>query len=259
MSVDHYAGAARRWAEGASLVYGPIADELIGTSPHSLSGRLVLDAGAGTGVASAALRTRGARSIASDLSFEMLAWKADDRPSSVVADIRALPIPDQGVDDSVAAFVLNHLDDPMAGINELLRVTRSGGALLACVFANASQNEVRDTLDHVAQREGWQVPAWYRDIKERAAPLLGTADDMERVARRAGLVDITADQRPVDVGIYEAEQLVAYRLGQAPYSAWLDRLGPGRAEEVRHRLIDAIRPIMRPYRPIVVFLSARTL
>jgi len=31
---------------------------------------------------------------------------------------------------------------------------------------------------------------------------------------------------------------------------------PSRAEKVRSRLVEHARPIMRPYRPIVVFLSA---
>ena len=258
MNVDHYAGAARQWAEGASLVYDPIARQLIDTSPHPLRGRVVLDVGAGTGVASTALTQEGARPVATDLSYGMLAWRSTDRPPAVVADICTLPFPDRAVDDTVAAFVLNHLVEPAAGIAELIRVTRSGGALLACVYANASRSEVRDTIDKAAQREGWQVPGWYTQIKQTAVPLLGSAEDMERVAKQAGLVDIAVDERPVDVGVTQPEQLVDYRLGQAHYSAWLDQLRPAWAEQVRARLIETIRPIMRPYRPIVVFLSALT-
>ena len=256
MSIDHYSGAARRWAEGASLVYGPIARRLIQSSPHALDGRVVLDVGAGTGVASTALRLTGARPVAADLSHDMLAWRGRDRPPAVVADILALPLRSKVVDDTVAAFILNHLVEPAAGIAELIRVNRSGGALLACVFANASRSEVRDAVDEAAQREGWRVPGWYRDIKQRAVPLLGTAEDMERVAKREGLAAVSVDEREVDVGVSEAAQLVDYRLGQAHFSAWLDELGPARAGPVRDRLVETIRPIMRPYRPIVVFLSA---
>lgn len=256
MTIDHYAGAARRWAEGASLVYGPIAHQLVDTSPHALSERVVLDVGAGTGVVSTALGQTGARAIAADLSHDMLAWRDHDRPPAVVADIRALPFQDDAVDDTVAAFVLNHLVDPAAGIAELIRITRSSGALLACVFANSSSHEVRNTLDEAAQREGWRVPAWYRAIKLEAIPILGTAEDMERAARRAGLVAVAVEEREVDVGVTEAEQLVDYRLGQAHFSAWLDELGPAGAAAIRDRLVDTIRPIMRPYLPTVVFLSA---
>ena len=51
MRADHYALSGRRWALGAELVYGPIAADLVAMSPHSLTGRTVLDAGAGTGAA----------------------------------------------------------------------------------------------------------------------------------------------------------------------------------------------------------------
>lgn len=258
MIIDHYAGAARRWAEGATLVYGPIARQLIATSPQPLRGRLVLDVGAGTGVASTALTDAGARPVATDLSYDMLAWQARERPPAVLADICALPLQGNAVDDTVAAFVLNHLADPAAGIAELVRVTRPGGALLACVYANDSRSEVRDTIDQTAQLEGWQVPDWYTQIKQTAVPLLGTAEDMERAAKRAGLVDTIVDERPVDVGVTDPEQLVDYRLGQAHYSAWLDQLGPRRTQAVRGRLVETIRPIMRPFRPIVVFLAALT-
>ena len=256
MSVDHYRGAARRWAEGATLVYGPIAHELIASSPHPLAGRVVLDVGAGTGVASRALEQVGARPVAADLSHDMLVWQATSRSPALAADVCALPLGARVVDDTVGAFVLNHLVEPAAGISELTRVCRPGGALLACSFASASASDARDAIDREAQARGWRIPEWYTELKQHTVPLLGTAEDMGRVARRAGLVDVTVDERAVDVGVTEAEQLVDYRLGQAHYSPWLDQLGPERAEALRAYLVQAIRPIMRPYRPVVVFLSA---
>ncbi|HEV2362457.1 MAG TPA: class I SAM-dependent methyltransferase [Acidimicrobiales bacterium] len=160
MSVDNYAGAARRWAEGASIVYAPIARQLVATSPHPLAGRRVLDVGAGTGIAGAVLSEVGARPVASDLSHDMLAWRAYDRPPAVVADVTALSFAARSFDDTVAAFVLNHLVEPASGIAEICRVTRPGGAVLACVYANASRSEVREAIDQAAQRDGWTIPDW---------------------------------------------------------------------------------------------------
>lgn len=256
MSVDRYAGAAGRWAEGATIVYRPIAGQLLATTPHPLAGRVVLDTGAGTGVASTALADLGARPVAVDLSLDMLAWDARRRPPAAVADVTRLPLGDGSVDDTVAAFVYNHLTEPELALGEAARVTRPGGALLACVYANASRSEVRDAIDQAARAEGWHTPDWYIEIKQQATPLLGTAEDMARVAKQAGLVDVHVGERPVDVGVTQAEQLVDYRLGQAHFAGWFDLLDPHRAEEVRDRLVEAIRPIMVPYRPIVVFLSA---
>jgi SAM-dependent methyltransferase len=254
--TDHYARSGERWARGAELVYRPIAAELIAMSPHPLTGRVVLDAGAGTGAASMALRARGARPVAVDLSFGMLRWNAAARPPSAVADICALPLADGCVDDAVAAFVLNHLTAPSAGFSELVRVTRRGGAVLAAVFSNASADEVRDRIDAVAGEAGWRPPGWYTELKTTATPLLGSAGAMAAAARAAGLTHVTVAERPVDVGVTEPEQLVAYRLGQAHIADWLDRIGPSRAQALARTAADAIRPVMRPYRPVIVFLAA---
>jgi SAM-dependent methyltransferase len=160
------------------LVYGPVAAELVAMSPHPLAGRTVLDAGAGTGAVSSALTARRAHPIAMDLSIDMLAWNARTRPPCVVADIRALPLAAGRVDAAVASFVLNHLAEPSAGLAELARVTRPGGAGLAAVFSNASRSQARDRVDAVAQDAGWQVPDWYVDLKTNAVPILGTAGAM---------------------------------------------------------------------------------
>jgi len=257
MAVDRYAAAGRRWATGAALVYGPIAEQLVARCPHQLNGRTVLDAGAGTGVASVALAAQGAHPVAVDFSHDMLSWNATTRPPAAVADVCALPLAGGSVDDSVAAFVLNHLVQPANGFAELVRVTRPGGAVLACVYSNASRSDARDRVDEVAKQAGWQVPNWYVEIKAKAVPLLGRAEDMATVARAAGLDAVAVDEGPADVGVTTAEQLVDYRFGQAHFAAWLDHIGAQRVDEVRRQAAAAVRPIMRPYRPIVVFLTAR--
>jgi ubiquinone/menaquinone biosynthesis C-methylase UbiE len=254
--ADHYAGAGRRWATGATLVYGPIATELVAMSPRPLAGRTVLDVGAGTGAVSAALATIGAHAIAVDRAFDMLTWAAQSRPPCAVADIRALPLPDDGVDATVAAFVLNHLAQPADGLAELLRVTAPGGPVLATVFSNSSRSEARDQVDVVAQQAGWQVPDWYADLKTIAMPVLGTAAAMRAAAHAAGLAHVVVEERPVGVGITTAEQLVRYRLGQPLFATWLDHIGPAAAERFAAAAADAVRPLMEPYRPIVVFLAA---
>jgi SAM-dependent methyltransferase len=253
---DHYRGAGQRWATGACLVYGPIADQLVARSPHPLDGRLVLDAGAGTGAASAALLARRARPVAVDLSADMLRYNSAAGGARVVADMCALPLAGAAVHDAVAAFVLNHLVNPGPAFGELVRVVRPGGVVLACVFANRSRSAPRDLVDEVARAAGWQPPGWYVEARARATPVLGTTAAMAAAAGDAGLSDITVDERPVDVGVTEPSQLVAYRFGQAPFTAWLESIGPVAGEAVRRAAVQAVRPVMVPYRPIVVFLTA---
>ena len=88
-------------------------------------------------------------------------------------------------------------------------------------------------------------------------PILGTATAMAAAARAAGLTGVSTQERPVDVGVTRPEQLVSYRLGQPLFASWLDRIGPARAEGLARQAAEAIRPIMRPYRPVVVFLAAQ--
>ena len=64
------------------------------------------------------------------------------------------------------------------------------------------------------------------------------------------------DETRVDVGVTQAEDLVDYRLDQAHFSEWLAQMSPGPARDIRIRAIEAIRPMMRPYQPIVVILTA---
>ncbi len=257
MTLDRYAGAGGRWASGATLVYAPIARELVAMSPHPLARRRVLDVGAGTGAASAALLALGAHALPVDLSVDMLrAWNGAQRPPSVIADVCTLPLGRDTVDDVVASFVLNHLTDPARGFDELVRVVRPGGAGLATVYGTASHSPARDRLDEVAREAGWQVPDWYVELKAVAVPLLGSAASMEAAAHRAGLVEVRVDERPVDVGVTRAEDLVEYRFGQAQFAAWLDEIGPVRGGEIRRQAARAARPIFERYCPVVVFLSA---
>jgi ubiquinone/menaquinone biosynthesis C-methylase UbiE len=256
LPADHYARSGEQWALGAELVYRPIAAELVGSSPHPLAGRVVLDAGAGTGAASAALRNRRARPLAVDLSAGMLAWDAAARPPCAVADIRALPLGTGSVDDAVAAFVLNHLTDPDNGLAELARVTRPGGAVLAAVFGNDSHSDARDRIDAAAVAAGWQVPDWYRRMKTAAAPILGTPPAMAAAARSAGLTAVHADERQVHVGVAQPRQLVRYRLSNPIFRDWLDAIGPYAAQAFAAQAEQAVGSTMAPFQPSVIFLRA---
>ncbi|HET7488681.1 MAG TPA: methyltransferase domain-containing protein [Acidimicrobiales bacterium] len=256
MSGDHYAAAGPGWAAGATLVYRPLAEALVSSSPVPLDGRTVLDVGAGTGVAGAALRACGAVPVAVDRSAGMLAAMAAPLPPRAVADVRALPLRPGAVDAAVAAFVLNHVTDPERALAEVVRVVRPGGAVLATVYANSFASPARNRVDEVAVEQGWRPPAWYLAIKEVAAPVLGTAASMAAAARAAGLVDVAAEERVVDVGVTEPDQLVTYRFGQAQFAPWIAALGDD-AVAIRRRAAEAVAPVMEPYRPLVVFLAAR--
>lgn len=254
--TDHYAGTAEGWARSASLVYGPLANDLVAAAPHPLVGRLTLDVGAGTGLVSTALLAAGARPVALDFSLDMLSWHRGDRPSAVVADVNGLPLRTDSVDDAFAAFVLNHLPEPVPALRELARVTRPAGAVLATVYADSSSSPARDRVDAVAIEHGFRWPQWYLQLKEVSAPKLGTADAMAAAARDAGLVAVRAEEYAADLGLERAADLVDYRYHQAHCREWISALTPDRRAAVRAAAIAAIEPVMQPYRPRVVRLVA---
>ena len=175
VNQDHYRGAAMGWAQGATLVYAPIAALLIARTPIPLTGARVLDVGAGTGVCEAPLRAAGTATVmAADLSHDMLAWNRTARPPAVVADVMRLPFPSAVFDVAVASFVLNHLTDPVGGFAELARVS------------TARRRRARHCLrEQFAQRE----PRHHR--RDRSNPRVGTA----RVVRGAQSDSDTATRR----------------------------------------------------------------
>jgi ubiquinone/menaquinone biosynthesis C-methylase UbiE len=142
--AEAYSTAAAGWAGGPERVYARMADVLVRWSPVPLRGRVVLDVGAGTGLAGRAARAVGGHDIAVDLVAAML--RSAGTPS-VVADVRRLPVRTGSVGVVVAAFCLNHIDPPVTGFQEARRVTERGGAVLASSYGTEITHPARDAVD----------------------------------------------------------------------------------------------------------------
>ena len=103
-------------------------------------GAAVLDVGCGRGEVCVELAARvgsQGRVAGIDPSETMIAAAKRTATSShmrielEVASIYALPFPDASFDAVRAERVFQHLDDPEAGLEEMLRVTRAGGRVMA--------------------------------------------------------------------------------------------------------------------------------
>jgi SAM-dependent methyltransferase len=121
----------------------------------------VLDLGAGTGHSAALLAPR--ESVAVDLDPDALSGQ--DR-ETVVADMRALPFPDQSFASVLAVQSIEHVPDPERAVAEIARVLKRPGGVAILVTPNrltfGRPDEVIDPYHYV------EFDA--RDLRELCAP-----------------------------------------------------------------------------------------
>ncbi len=220
-----YSATAGAWQRGPGRIYDRMATIVVEQSPVAVAGASSLDVGAGTGAASRALLQAGAaRVLAVDAASGMLAHDAARRPPAAVADALALPFADASFDVTVAAFSLNHLPDPDAGLAEAARVTRGGGAVLASAYAADDFHPVKGAVESALAAVGWSPVAWCDDVRTKTMPKLATLEAARRAAALAGLdADVLAIRVPF--GELDAGGLVAWRMGMAQHAPFVASLG----------------------------------
>ena len=197
------------------------------------SGQRVLDVGCGPGALIPELVARvGSGSVAAVDPSEPFVAAARERHPDVdvrVAVAEALPFDDDEFDAALAQLVVHFMDDPVAGLSEMRRVTRPGGVVAACVWDHAGGRgplgvfwtaareldpEVRDESALAGAREG------------HLAELFATAGlrDVEDTA-----LDISLEHRTFD------EWWEPFTEGVGPAGAHVASLDEDRREELRNR------------------------
>ena len=108
-------------------------------------GQLILDVAAGTGTSSEPFATAGATAIPTDISLGMLTVGRRRRPKLcfVAADALHLPFADASFDAVSISFGLRNVEDPAAALQEMRRVTRTGGTLVVCEFSTPTWRPFR--------------------------------------------------------------------------------------------------------------------
>lgn len=256
---DLYTDRQQAWATGAEPVYRPLARALVASCPVDLEGRRCLDAGAGTGAGSWALQEQGARVVAIDLVWTMLAHDRQHRPPGAVGDLYHLPVRPGSFGAVLAPFVLNHVDQPVPVLAGLARCVEPGGVVLASTFSERDRPRVKDVVDEVAAGHGCRLPETYEWMRTAVAPLLGSSRAMGEAARAAGLIEVEAVEVAVDTGVRHPADQVAYRFGMPHLSRFLETLEPGERAAVVDEAVArvAAEPDADVLAPTVVFLSAR--
>jgi SAM-dependent methyltransferase len=237
--VHAYDAAAAGWDAGPGPMYEPLARALVAAAPVALTGRAVLDLGAGTGVAGRAALAAGAHHVVgADLSEAMLrrhAFTGGTASCPVAADAVVLPFRDGCFDLVLAAFCLNHLSRLEDGLAEIRRVAT---AIAASTFAPGWTHPAKDAVDEAARAFGYRPPSWYADLApgERAAdPQLLAAH-----AAAAGFTRVQTRTVAVPTPIATPSQLAAWRLGMAHYAPFLHALDAPSQAAVRHAAEQAV-------------------
>ena len=116
---------------------GPLAP-LFADFAAVTAGQQVLDVGCGPGALTAELvrRLQPENVSAADPSEPFVAALRDRHPTVSVKQAAAeeLPFEDASFDAALAQLVVHFMADPVAGLREMGRVTRSGGVVAACVW-----------------------------------------------------------------------------------------------------------------------------
>ncbi|MDQ4036082.1 MAG: class I SAM-dependent methyltransferase [Chloroflexota bacterium] len=134
MAFDVAAGAYDRYMGRYSRVLSPKMADFAGIGP----GQRALDVGCGPGTLTAELAARlGADAVtAVDPWAEFVEAVAARNPGVTVRQAAAeeLPFDDHEFDVALAQLVVHFMDDPLAGLTEMRRVTRRRGVVAACVW-----------------------------------------------------------------------------------------------------------------------------
>jgi ubiquinone/menaquinone biosynthesis C-methylase UbiE len=140
-------------------MYRRIAVDIASVAPH---GAVVLDVGTGPGILLVELAARrpDLRLTGIDLSADMITTanrnlrRFGDRAGAQVADVSALPFPDQSYDVIVSSLSLHHWERPEAAVPELARVLRPGGVLHIYDFSRAPFDALADAARSLSVLNG---------------------------------------------------------------------------------------------------------
>jgi SAM-dependent methyltransferase len=153
----------------------------------------------------------------------------------VVGAAEALPFPDDAFDVTLSQLVVNFMRDAEAGVREMARVTRPGGAVASCVWDYGGEmtllrsfwDAARDVApDEAAAADEAAVMGWSRE------------GELAELWRRAGLEDVRSDGLTVSASYASFEDLWwPLPAGAGPAGAFCKSLDP----DTQDALHDALR------------------
>jgi SAM-dependent methyltransferase len=225
VAADAYGRFMGRYSEPLAALFADRAD----IQP----GHRALDVGCGPGALTAELVARlGADRVSAVDPSESFVQATRHRFPDV--DVRTavaehLPFPEDQFDASLAQLVVHFMTDPVAGLREMARVTRSGGVVAGCVWDHAGGGSPLNLF--------WGA---VHDLDPGAHDEAGLAGAREghlaQLCEAAGLVSIEATVLTVTVQFASfAEWWEPFTLGVGPAGAYVGKLDEARRDALRQR------------------------
>jgi SAM-dependent methyltransferase len=195
------------------------------------AGQRALDVGCGPGALTRELVARlGSDGVAAADPSEPFVAAARERNPGVdvrLAAAEQLPFDDDAFDAVLAQLVVHFMADPVAGLREMARVARPGGAVAACVWDHAGGRgplgvfwEAVHALDPTAHDESDLAGAREGHLGELFAA--------------AGLGEIEETVLATNVAHPSFEEWwEPFTLGVGPAGAYVARLAPGERDRLR--------------------------
>ena len=236
MSFDVAADAYDRFMGRYSVLLSPQLADFAGIQ----AGQRVLDVGSGPGALTAELVTRlGAESVtAVDPSTPFVEAVQARNPGVQVhqATAEQLPFADDAFDASLAQLVVHFMTDPVAGLAEMRRVTRSRGIVAACVWDLAGGRAPLSPF--------WRAAHKLQPAASDESALAGTRQGhLRELFEAAGLTQLEETELEVAV-VHESfdEWWEPYTAGVGPAGGYVKSLSPDDQAKLR----EACREVLPP-------------
>lgn len=236
MSFAVPADAYDRFMGVYSVQLAPQFVDFAGVEP----GQRALDVGCGPGALAGLLAERlGADAVAAVDPSESFVDAARERHPNVdirLATAEALPFADGEFDVTVAQLVVHLMDDPAAGLAEMVRVTRGDGVVAASVWDFAGERAPLTPL--------WRAALELDPDVEDESALAGAREGhLRELLETAGLWDVEGTELVARVEYARFEQWwEPFTRGVGPAGAYVASLEPERQAEVRERCRGSLPP-----------------
>ncbi len=229
-----WGSAPHDWATILEKAHRPLMDAML-TATKVGAGTRFLDAGCGSGGASALAAARGAQIWGLDVSENMIAYAGQRLPQGDfrVGDIQLLPYEEDAFDVVCAANSVQYSADRVATLRGFERVCRSGGYIVAGLFGSPD----KVTYASVLKAIGSVMP----DGPKGGGPFeLSMPGVLEGLFQEAGLNVVESSEVDCPFTYPNFETFWRGHLSAGPIQGMLRVVG-------RERLRTAVREAVEPF------------